>query len=111
MSSLEKYHSNTEIQFLDLGGKMIWTLRKYLKLQIIYDLTFTEPWQDFSSGSAIKNPPAVQDMQDTQVQSLGWEDPLKRAWQPTPVFLPGGCYGQRSLRATVQGATKSRRRL
>ena len=32
-----------------------------------------------------------------QVQSLGWEDPLRRAWQPTPVFLPGESHGQRSL--------------
>ena len=35
----------------------------------------------------VKNLPA---MWETWVQSLGWEDPLeKRAWQPTPVFLPG----------------------
>ena len=34
-------------------------------------------------------------MQETQ--SLGWEDPWKRKWQPTPVFLPGKSYGQRSL--------------
>ena len=34
----------------------------------------------------VKNPPA---MQETWVQSLGWEDPWRRAWQPTPVFLPG----------------------
>ena len=37
-------------------------------------------------------------MQETRVQSLGWEDPLEgRAWQPTPVFLPGKSRGQRSL--------------
>ena len=23
------------------------------------------------------------------VRSLGWEDPRRRVWQPTPVFLPG----------------------
>ena len=28
-------------------------------------------------------------MWETRIQSLGWEDPLERAWQPTPVFLPG----------------------
>ena len=32
---------------------------------------------------------------------LGWipgqEDPLERAWQATPVFLPGESHGQRSL--------------
>ena len=32
------------------------------------------------------------------VWSLGREDPLEEvAWQPTPVFLPGESYGQRSL--------------
>ena len=42
----------------------------------------------------VKNLPA---MPETWVQSLGWEDPLRRAWQPTPVFLPGEFHGQRSL--------------
>ena len=26
----------------------------------------------------VKNPPAVQEMQETQVWSLGWDDPLKK---------------------------------
>ena len=35
----------------------------------------------------VKNLPAIR---ETWVQSLGWEDPLEeRAWQPTPVLLPG----------------------
>ena len=28
-------------------------------------------------------------MRETWAWSLGWEDPQRRAWQPTPVFLPG----------------------
>ena len=36
-------------------------------------------------------------MQETQVQSLGQEDPWRREWQPTPVFLPGEFHGQKSL--------------
>ena len=36
-------------------------------------------------------------MQDTQVRFLGREDPLKKKWQPTPVFLPGESHEQRSL--------------
>ena len=31
-----------------------------------------------------------------RVRSLGQEDPLERAWQPTPVFLPGKFHGQKS---------------
>ena len=51
----------------------------------------------------VKNLPA---MRETWVQSLGWEDPLRRAWQPTPVFLPeespwteepGGLYSMGTL--------------
>ena len=34
----------------------------------------------------VENPPA---MRETWVQTLGWEDPWRRAWQLTPVFLPG----------------------
>ena len=36
-------------------------------------------------AQTVKNPPA---MQETWVRSLGWEERWRRAWQPTPVFLP-----------------------
>ena len=43
----------------------------------------------------------MQETQETQVPSLGWEDPLEMdiLWrrQPTPVFLPGEPHGQRTL--------------
>ena len=42
----------------------------------------------------VKNLPA---MQETQVLSLGQEDPLEKRWLPTPVFLPGKSHKQRSL--------------
>ena len=42
----------------------------------------------------VKNPPA---MQETQVRSLGREDPLEWAWKPIPVFWPGESHDQRSL--------------
>ena len=42
----------------------------------------------------IKNPSVIQ---ETPVQSLGPEDPLRREWLPTLVFLPGESHGPRSL--------------
>ena len=42
----------------------------------------------------VKNLPAVQ---QTRVWPLGWENPLERKWQPTPVSLPGKSHGQRRL--------------
>ena len=37
-----------------------------------------------------------QETQEMKVQSLSWEDPWRRNWQPTPVFLPGKSHRQRS---------------
>ena len=42
----------------------------------------------------VKNLPA---MWETWVRSLGWEDPLEKEMEPTPVLLPGKFYGWRSL--------------
>ena len=41
-----------------------------------------------------KNLPA---MQETRVQSLGWEDPLEKGLAAYSVFFPGEFRGQRSL--------------
>jgi len=42
----------------------------------------------------VKNLPAVQDAWfDPWVRKISW----RRAWLPTPVFLPGESHGQRSL--------------
>ena len=38
----------------------------------------------------VKNPPV---MQETLVQSLGWEDPLEKGKATTPVFWPGEFHG------------------
>ena len=45
----------------------------------------------------VKNLPAIQETQETQVQSLGQEDPLEREMATHPVFLPEKSHGQRSL--------------
>ena len=57
-------------------------------------------WADFPGGSVRICVP----MQEMRVQFLGWKDPWRRKWQPTPVFLPGKFHGQRW--ATVHGVTK-----
>ena len=36
-------------------------------------------------------------MQETQGESLGWEDPLEKGMATHLVFLPGELHGQRSL--------------
>ena len=53
-------------------------------------------WGNWASlvAQLVKNLPAVE---ETRVQSLGWEDPLEKEMATIPVSLPGKSHGQRSL--------------
>ena len=53
----------------------------------------------------VKNLPA---MQETWVQSLGWEDPRRRERLPTPVFWPGESHGLYSARGGKESDTTER---
>ena len=44
----------------------------------------------------VKNLPAVQELQEMQVQYLSWGGPLEEG-MAAPAFLPGESHGQRSL--------------
>ena len=65
----------------------------------------------FPGGLEVKNPPAVQEMQETLVQSLSWEDPMEEgmathsnnlAWRIPWIEEPG---------RLQSGVAKSRTRL
>ena len=52
-------------------------------------------------GPQVKNPPAMQETQEMQVQSLGWEDPMQKgmathssilAWKIPRTEEPGGLH-------------------
>ena len=46
----------------------------------------------------VKNPPVnAGDVRDMGSIPGGGKISWRRAWQPTPAFLPGECHGQRSL--------------
>ena len=45
----------------------------------------------------VKNLPAMQETQETQVQSLGWEDPLEDGMATHSIILAWRSHGQRSL--------------
>ena len=51
----------------------------------------------------VKNLPALQ---ETRFDFWVWKIPWRRKWQPTLVFLPRKCHGQRSWRATVHGVSR-----
>ena len=51
----------------------------------------------FLGGSAVKNPPAIQELQETKVPSLGWKDPLGEGMATHSSILAWRSDGQRSL--------------
>ena len=62
----------------------------------------------FQVALVVKNPPANAGRCkrcgfDPWVEKIPW----KRAWQPTPVFLPGESMDRGAWRATVHGVTQS----
>ena len=50
-------------------------------------------------------------IQETWVQSLVGKIPWRRAWQPTPVFLPGESHGHRSLAGYIHWVAQSQMQL
>jgi len=44
----------------------------------------------FPSGSAVKNPSAMQELQETQVWSLDWEDPRQKGMATHSSILAWG---------------------
>ena len=51
----------------------------------------------FPGSSVVKNCLAMQKIQDVQIWSLGWEDPLEKEMATSPVFSPGTSHRERSL--------------
>ena len=46
-------------------------------------------------------------IRETQFHPWMGKIPWRKAWQPTPVFLPGEAHGQGAWWATVDGVAKS----
>ena len=62
----------------------------------------------FPDGAMVKNPPAKQEMQEAQGQSLGWEDPLEEEMATRSRILPWESQGQKSLTGdNPRGCTES----
>ena len=59
----------------------------------------------FPGGSAVKNPPAMQELKETRFQSLGQEDPLEK--DMASVFLPGEPMDGGAQRHKVHRLTKT----
>ena len=61
------------------------------------DLCWALNPRDFPSDTVVKNLPANAGTRRSRLDPWVGKIPWRRAWQPTPVFLPGESHGQRSL--------------
>ena len=75
------------------GGKIVYFIAA---LEILCHLAISY-FGGFLSHSSVKNPPAMQELQELKFKSLAGKIPWSWAWQSTPVFL----------RATIHRIAKS----
>ena len=73
--------------------KYIWF---YFSLVLNFEST-SWSYLGYPSGSVVKNLPAMQEPRRRRFDPWVRKIPWRRAWQPTPVFLPGESHGQRRL--------------
>ena len=65
----------------------------FRNMQVSFACSYGHTWASLIAQS-VENLSVVQ---ETQFRFLGREDPWRRKWQLTPVFLPGESHGQRNL--------------
>ena len=58
---------------------------------------YTRVYWGFPSGLVEKNPLAMQEIHETRFDPWVGKILWSRAWQPTPVFLPGESHSQKSV--------------
>ena len=89
-----------------MGQEVIPSLGGPLSSLLDPGLHLITAFKGLPGGSAVRNPPAVQEPQEAWVPSLVGKIPWRRAWQPTPVSLPGESHEQRSLVGCSHGVAK-----
>ena len=90
-SCLENPHGQSSLVGYSLWGRKEWdTTERQSTAQHV------SMYMGFPGGSAVKNAPVMQETQEMQFDPWDWKISWRRAWQPTPVFLPGE-FHERSL--------------
>ena len=105
----------TDIRFYLIRKRIQYSLFNYDFLLLHYLKNATQTSSPFffflrstEVALVVKNLPANAGYVRDAVRSLSWEEPWRRAWQSTPVFLPGEPPGKRSLVGySPQGCTES----
>ena len=98
--SLKDFEHNLTSMWNEHNCMVVWT---FFGIALLWD--WNESWL---FGSAVKNLPAMQESQETQVQTLVRKILWRRKWQTTPVFLPVKSHRQRSLVCySPKGCTES----
>ena len=92
-----------------VGGRKVFIKEVSFELNLAGWVIFATGVMRFASGSAVKNPPA---MQETRVLFLDWEDPLEEGMATQSSTLAWRIPMDRGVwQATVLGVTKSQTQL
>ena len=94
-------------QRVGLEGRLRWFGALLYKLLYCFIFSNRSTYYLFTDGSVVKNPPAIQETQETWVWSLDQEDPVEEeittyssilAWKIPWIEEPGGLQSKRSQR-------------
>ena len=89
------FEHKTNPLFIYIYDICVYTHYIYLSIYLyIYIYVYTCIYWICLMAQVVRNLPV---MQEAQFQPLGREDPWRREWQPTPLFLPVKSHGWKSL--------------
>ena len=86
----------------------LWTFGLSLHSDYYHSKGNPESWR---TSLVAKTVESLSTVWETGFSPWGGMIPWRRAWQPTPVFLPGESHGHRSLTGYSPGVAKSRTQL
>ena len=98
MCLIRSWGNSLGVQWLGLGA--------FIVVGLGLDLIPGQGAWGFPGGSKVKNLPAMQELQETQAQCLGQEDPLEKG-MATHSGILAWRIDRGALWATVHGVTKS----
>ena len=100
-------HEFYEFEIFSIPPELILIFCTFAKCIVSFINFFHVYAWGFPIDSTVMNPPAMQEAQETLVQTLSWEDPWRRKRLTTSVFLVGNPMDRGAWWAMVHGVAKS----
>ena len=108
---IAKDHPNFSFTLVQTTDTYILSCVHYTIYSLIYSLLgllslIGSQWTVYGASLLTQSVKSLPAMWEPWVRSLGWKDPQRREWQPTPVFLPGKSMDRGEWWATAHGVVR-----